>query len=127
MVCSIQRQAQVGALPQRQQVALQCKELGSCKGNQAIAEKQTSPTMSKMPENLGGKILMALDGIIQEALHSQGWGTLTNQELRGIMMIVDDAKADLKKNGGNRHPDDYKKIVTVNIDGKTITKLDGES
>ncbi len=56
---------------------------------------------------------MVLDNIIQEAVHSQGWGTLTGAELKAIMDVVDHAKKDLDKNGGNRSKDAYEHDVEV--------------
>ncbi len=43
-----------------------------------------------------------LDKIIQEALHSNQYGTLTGSELKAILDIVNHAKSDLDNNKGER-------------------------
>lgn len=58
---------------------------------------------------------MGLDRIIQEAVHSQGWGTLTNNELGAILKVVQHAQDDLNKNGGNRSKNAYEIKVEVLI------------
>ena len=54
-----------------------------------------------------------LDAIIQEALHSHQFETLTNNELVGIMEIIQHAKDDLDNNSGNRAKDAYEVKVAV--------------
>jgi len=56
-----------------------------------------------------------LDLIIEQALHSHQYGTLTNQELRGILDIVQHAKDDLGKNKGNRSKNAHDVIIDVII------------
>lgn len=68
---------------------------------------------------------MALDKIIEESLHSHQYGTLTNNELRTIMLIVENAKRDLNKHDGNGRNYDLEYKVTV--DGKSLDKLEGEN
>jgi len=58
---------------------------------------------------------MGLDRIIQEAVHSHSWDTLTNNELGAILKVVEHAKNDLNKNGGNRSKNAYEIKVEVLI------------
>ncbi len=55
-----------------------------------------------------------LDAIIQEALHSHQYGTLTNNELRIILEIVQIAKDDIAKNNGNRSKNAYEIDYNLN-------------
>jgi len=56
-----------------------------------------------------------LDRIIQEAVHSQGGSTLTNNELGAIIKVVQHAQDDLNKNNGNRSKNAYEIKVEVLI------------
>lgn len=58
-----------------------------------------------------------IDAIIQEALHSQQFGTLTNIELWAILKIVEHAKNDLDKNDGNRSKNAYDDKIDLSING----------
>lgn len=70
---------------------------------------------------------MALDGILEEAIHSFECGTLTNEELRGIMIIVERAKADIIKNDGRkRSVESHAVKVAVNFDDEKVSKLEGD-
>lgn len=67
---------------------------------------------------------MALDRIVEEALHSYQYGTLTNHELRTIMLLVEHAKRDLKANNDNGR--NYLPVIELSVDGKILDKLEGE-
>jgi len=56
---------------------------------------------------------LSLAKIIEEALHSNQWGTLTSAELKAIYDIVQHAKADLDNNGGDRGDKAWEKDVEV--------------
>ncbi len=56
---------------------------------------------------------LSLDKIIQEALHSNQYGTLTGAELKAILDVVNHAKSDLDSNEGNRGDKAWEEDVEV--------------
>ena len=72
---------------------------------------------------------MSYENILREVLHSYQFNMITNNELRAIMIILENANHDYEhgKNSKDKNwPRDYDMTVEVLVNGVKVDKLEGE-